>query len=218
MSLAIWIVVIYILVLLVAAFVRFWTEGGLWQAIHTGRTFMLQATTLTVGIGITYLDLVQRLNILKPYMPPRAPDSVKRALVPPLSELLSEPMAIFFIGAIFLFAYVCTGFFERDFLTKIGNPPHPKKYVGLNDEPTRKYKIFIVTMLCLGTACLLVAWYFVLGPESGGVRRYVYWFAIPTYGFLFLLLWLGPKIQLLVTGTEGRRQSVDLGGITGKQD
>jgi hypothetical protein len=213
-----WTVVIYIVVLLVAAFVRFWTEGGFWQAIHTGRTFMLQATTLTVGIGITYLDLLERLNILKPYVPPRAPSSVKDALTPPLSRLLSEPMSIFFVGAVFLIGYILTGFFERDFLTKVGNPPHPKKYVGLNDEPTRTYKIFIRIMLCLGTACLLVAWYFVPGSTSGGVRSYVYWFVIPTYIFLFLLLWVGPKIQVWLTGTEGRPQPVDLRGIPGKQD
>ena len=218
MSLAIWIVVIYILVLLVAAFVRFWTEGGLWQAIHTGRTFMLQATTLTVGIGITYLDLVERLNILKPYMPARPPNSVKDALIPPLSRLLSEPVSIFFAGGVFLMAYVCTGFFESHFLTKVGNPAHPRKYVGLNDEPTRAYKIFIGIMLCLGTACLLVAWYFVLGSESRGLRWYAYWFVIPTYGFLFLLLWLGPKIQLRLIGTEGRAQAVDLPGIPGERD
>ena len=215
MTLASWILVFYIAFVLVAAYIRFWTESEFWHAIHTGRTFMLQAAALAVGSGFTYLDQAGKLNAVLPFIPRSNIEKVKDILTPHLSKMLPVPEIIFGLGTAFIVLYILLGFPEGDFLKPTGNPAHPKKYVSqVNQEPTRKYKCFIALCLWLGVVCLLVAWFFLLGVE---IRWYLGWFVVPAHLLLVALLIIGYSVDR-VRGTAGKPQQWDLQGIPGKLD
>lgn len=212
-------VIIYVAALLAAAYVRFWTEGGFWQAVHTGRTFMLQAATLSAGIGVSHLDLLRRLSVLKPYLPSNPPPEAADALIPPMGRLFDEPLYFFGIGGMFLLGYILTGFFESDFLTRVGAPPRAKKYVdNVSHEPTGSYKVFISLMLALGLLFLLIPWYWLLVRELGGLWSYMIWVVLPTYLALGVVLIIGPRVARWRKGTEGIPAAFDVGGIRDRRE
>jgi hypothetical protein len=205
-------IVIYLIVLVVAAYIRFWTESGVWQAVHTGRTFMLQAATTSVGLGLSHFEFVDRSHILRPLIRLPIPPEGEKALTARLSGFLANPEYIFIFGIIFLLVYIATGFPEQWFLEKIANPAHPRKYVSdVNQEPTTFYKVFIVFNLWLGMVCLLGAWYFLIASTSNDWGWYVQNIVIPAHAILICIFGIG----FLITserGTSGKPQNWDTEG------
>ena len=205
-------IAIYLIVLVVAAYIRFWTESGVWQAVHTGRTFMLQAATTSVGLGLSHFEFVTRSNILRPLMRLPIPHQGEDALTPPLNRFLSNPEYIFIYGIVFLLLYITTGFPEQWFLEKIANPAHPRKYVSdVNQEPTALYKVFIVFNLWLGMVCLLGAWYFLIASTSNDWPWYIQNIVIPAHAILIFVFGIGFAITKL-RGTSGKPQSWETEG------
>jgi hypothetical protein len=205
-------IAIYVIVLVFAAYIRFWTESGVWQAAHTGRTFMLQAATTSVGLGLSHFEFTARSNILRPLMRSPIPAEGERALAAPLSRFLANPEYIFILGIFFLFLYIATGFPEQWFLEKIENPPHPRKYISdVNQDPTPFYKVFIVFNLWLGMNCLLGAWYFLIASTSNDWLWYLRDVVAPAHAILiciFVIAFLISKWR----GTSGKPQSWDTQG------
>lgn len=213
MTLQSWILFIYLAIIAVVTYIRFWTEGGFWAAIHTGRTFMLQAATLAVGTGFTYLDQAGRLAAIIPFIPHSNVQAVKDILKPTLSNMLTIPEIIFGFAISFIVLYILTAFPEREFLKRSETTGQPKKYISaINQEPTLAYKFLIGIYLGIGIGCLLCAWFFILGI---GFNDYLLQFILPVYIILvaiFILGWFIGKIR----GTEGKPQQWDLRRFPGR--
>jgi hypothetical protein len=215
---AVSVIALYVLVIVLAGWVRFWTEPGFWLAVHTGRAFILQASTLTVGLGVSYLDQVRRAGILRSFLPSPVPKLAEDALTAPLTRVLSPPELVFLCAGVFVILYIMTGYNERNYLMTVGNPPHPRKYANaVNQEPTGRYKLFIVVCFWLGLICLLVAFYFLGISHGHSLVWYVMVFAVPAHVAAGVLLLLGPVISRLVRGTDARTQAWDIGNLGGQQ-
>jgi hypothetical protein len=204
---------IYVAAIFVVGYVRLWTEGGFWYAIHTGRTFMLQAGLLSLGIGFSHVDQVRRVQALEKVIPRHLLDQAQDAITPTLSGVLSDPEDIFLLGIIFLVFYLLSAFPEQAFLKDVGNPPHARKYKSnVNQEPSVSYKCWIGSMLWVGLLCLLAAWYVIAATGGRGVEWYLWRFIIPAHILLASILFIAPGLSYAITGTRGRRQRWDTTG------
>lgn len=215
---AVAVIILYVLTVTLAGWVRFWTEPGFWHAIHTGRTFMLQASILTVGLGISYLDQTRKAGILRLFLPSPVPKQAEDAITPLLSRVVSPPELVFLPAVVFVVFYMMTAFNEYKYLTTVGNPPYPRKYTNaVNQEPTRGYKCFIALCLWLGVLCLLVAFYFLGVSHGRGLGWYVRWVAVPAFVLVGVVLLVGSRLSRLLRGTDARTQAWDVARLGGEK-
>jgi hypothetical protein len=206
------IIAFYVVMVGVVLYLRFWTESGYWQAIHTGRNFMLQAATVAIGVGFSYLDQTGKLDLVRREFPKGMPPHLLEALRPSLVQLVNPPEFVFVLGAVFLSLYFLTALNERYYAEKIdahpGQPAHPRKYVdGLTQQPTIPYKIYIAIALWAGMLALLSFFYFLGASFGHGIRWYLGWVILPAHCVLLLVVVVGSFFSRRTRGTEGPGQT-----------